>query len=317
MMGPMESFAQALSDHPVVLDGGLATHLEVRGHDLSTDLWSARLVLARPDAVVAAHRDYFLAGARVATTASYQASFAGLARLGLDAEESRDVLVATVALAARARREVVEATGDDRARWVAASVGPYGAALADGSEYTGDYGLSVAELARWHRPRLEVLASAGADVLAIETVPCLAEVEAVLSVVAGTGWPCWLSVTVDGNRTRAGEPLVEAFAMAAEVDEVVAVGVNCCDPTDVAAAVSLATATGKPALAYPNRGEDWDAARHRWIGDAAFDVDQVAAWVAAGARLVGGCCRTTPDDIARMAAAVDPSTASRIDDAGT
>lgn len=187
----------------------------------------AQVVQDRPDEVVAAHADFFRAGAQVATTASYQASFDGLARLGLDRTAATTMLASTIELADRARRRVAEETGDDEPRWVAASIGPYGAALADGSEYRGDYGLSVADLVDWHRPRFEVLAASGADVLALETIPCLAEVEALLGLVDGSGHPCWLSLTVDGDRTRAGEPAADAFAMAADVDEVVAVGVNC------------------------------------------------------------------------------------------
>ncbi len=252
-----------LAAGPVVLDGGLATRLEDRGHDLSTDLWSAQVVQDRPDEVVAAHADFFRAGAQVATTASYQASFDGFARLKLDRTAATTMLASTVELADRARRRVAEETGDDEPLWVAASIGPYGAALADGSEYRGDYGLSVADLVDWHRPRFEVLAASGADVLALETIPCLAAVEGLLGLVDGSGHPCWLSLTVDGDRTRAGEPAADAFAMAADVDEVVAVGVNCCRPGEVAAAVA---ASAKPAVAYPNGGETWDAAAHRWRG---------------------------------------------------
>ena len=143
---------------------------------------------------------------------------------------------------------------------MAASVGPYGAALGDGSEYRGDYGLSVAQLRRWHRFGIQVLADVGPDVLALETVPCLTEAEALLEEVRGLSRPCWLSMTCVGDRTRAGEPVAEAFAMAAEVDEVVAVGVNCLDPADTPALVALATAvSGKPAVVYPNAGERWDA----------------------------------------------------------
>ncbi len=297
----MPSLVEAITAGPVVLDGGLATHLEARGHDLSSHLWSARMVIDHPDEVVAAHRDFFQAGAQVATTASYQASFDGLARLGLDRRAATDVLTATVRLADRARRDVDTTSPDGRPRWVAASVGPYGAALADGSEYRGDYGLSVAQLARWHRPRLDVLADAGADVFAIETIPCLAEVEAVLSEVDGSGRTCWLSMTCDGDRTRRGEPLAEAFAMAADVDEVVAVGVNCCKPGDVAPAMALAAEVAPtPTIAYPNSGEEWDAANHRWVGTPTFAPRAVDGWVDAGARLVGGCCRVTPADISTL-----------------
>jgi homocysteine S-methyltransferase len=183
-------------------------------------------------------------------------------------------------------------------------VGPYGAALADGSEYRGDYGLSVAELRAWHRPRLQVLAGAGADVLAIETIPCLAEVEALLEELRGTGMPAWLSLTCAGGRTRAGEPASEAFAMAADVEEIIAVGVNCCDADEALGLVELAVQqSGKPGVVYPNSGERWDADRRCWSGTSTFGPEHAAEWIAAGAALVGGCCRVGPAAISRLAAA--------------
>jgi homocysteine S-methyltransferase len=185
---------------------------------------------------------------------------------------------------------------------VAASVGPYGASLAGGEEYTGDYGLTVPELRRWHRRRLATLVEAAPDVLALETIPCLAEVEALLAEVAGTGMPCWLSVTADGSRTRQGEPLEEAFAMARDVSEVVAVGVNCCSAETVDTVVATARETGgKPVVAYPNSGEGWDGEARTWTGESTFHPERVLAWTGAGARLVGGCCRVTPAQIARIA----------------
>jgi homocysteine S-methyltransferase len=286
---------QAIADRAVVLDGGLATLLEARGHDLSSDLWSARLLTDAPEAITAAHREFFDAGAQVATTASYQASFGGFATLGLDAAEAADLMRLSVSLAARARDE------HRPDGWVAASVGPYGAALADGSEYRGDYDVDVHALREFHRPRLDVLASAGADVLAVETVPCLAEVEALCAELDGTGLTAWLSLSADADRTRAGEPLAEAWAMAADVDEIVAVGVNCCVPGDVTTA--LAGAEGA-LVAYPNSGQGWDAVRRTWTGESAFDAGAVDAWLAEGAVLVGGCCRVGPADITAVAAAV-------------
>jgi homocysteine S-methyltransferase len=284
---------QAIADGVVVLDGGLATLLEARGHDLSSDLWSARLLTDDPEAVVAAHREFFDAGAQVATTASYQASFPGFAALGLGADEAADLMILSVTLARRARDE---GRPDG---WVAASIGPYGAYLADGSEYRGDYDLDVAALRAFHRPRLEVLAAAGADVLAVETVPCLAEVEALCAELDGTGLTAWLSLSADGARTRAGEPLAEAWTMVADVAEVVATGVNCCRPDDVT--VALAEAPGN-LVAYPNSGQGWDAERRTWTGESAFDSGAVAGWLAAGVRLVGGCCRVGPTDITAVAA---------------
>ena len=283
-----------------MLDGGLATLLERHGHDLSSHLWSARLLRDDPAAVQAAHREFFEAGAEVATTASYQVSFEGFGADGVDRAEVERLLRRSVALAAAARDEV--APGG----WVAASVGPYGAVLADGSEYRGDYDLDVTALRAFHRPRLDVLASTvgdGADVLAIETVPCLAEVEAVLAELDGTGVPAWLSLSAADGRTRAGEPLEEAFAMAADVAEVIAVGVNCTTPADAGAAVALAGAHG-PAVVYPNSGQSWDADAREWQGQSAFAAADVSAWVDAGARLVGGCCRVGPEDIFSLRAAL-------------
>lgn len=279
----------------VLLDGGLATELEARGHDLSDSLWSARLLADAPQDIVDVHAAYFRAGATIATTASYQASFEGFAARGFDRRETAGLLRRSVALA-RAARDDAGVDG----LLVAASIGPYGAALADGSEYRGRYGLSVAALARWHRPRLELLAAAGADVLACETVPDVDEAQALVDSVRAVGVPAWLSYTIDGDHTRAGQPLAEAFSVAAGVDEIVAIGVNCCAPEDVLPAIARAAATGKPVIVYPNSGERWDALRRKWIGPSRFDANLAAQWIAAGARIVGGCCRVGPGDIAAI-----------------
>ena len=292
------SLADALATGPVLLDGGLATELEAAGHDLSGALWSGRLLVDEPDAVTRAHARFFAAGARVATTASYQLSYEGLAAVGVDRAGTDRLLRLSVALADRARQE----TEGTRDRWVAASVGPYGAALADGSEYRGDYGLSVAELRDWHRPRLAVLAQAGADVLALETIPCLAEVEALLAEVDGSGVPCWLSLTcASPTTTRAGEPVAEAYAMAADVAEVIAVGVNCVAPAVAGPLVATAvTVSGKPGVVYPNSGEDWDPVARTWVGSGRSLAGELSGWLASGARLVGGCCRVGPAEIAGL-----------------
>lgn len=302
--GPATGLAAALASGPVILDGGLATLLESHGADLTSDLWSARLLRDDPDAIAAAHAEYFTAGAQVAITASYQASFEGLATLGLDRDDAAALMRSSVALARRA----AETAPGDGPRWVAASVGPYGAVLADGSEYTGNYGRTVDELRAWHRPRLVELIDARPDVLALETIPSAAEAQALLAELDGTGQAAWLSLTCSGTRTRAGEDAAEVFALAAGVDEVIAVGVNCTDSDDVDELVGIAAAaSGKPVVAYPNSGERWDAQARSWAGAPTFGVDHVAGWVAAGARLVGGCCRVGPDSIRRIATAMGPA----------
>jgi homocysteine S-methyltransferase len=277
------------SECVLISDGGLATELEARGHDLSDPLWSAKLLADAPREIVAVHTAYFRAGAAIATTASYQASFEGFAAHGIDRREADRLLRRSVELAKDARDEA-GAGG----LIVAASIGPYGAALADGSEYRGRYGLSVAALRRWHRPRLEILAAAGADVLALETVPDVDEAEALVDLVRSIGVPAWLSYTIDGTKTRAGQPLAGAFAVAAGVPEIVAVGVNCCAPADVLPAIRLAN-VGKPVIVYPNSGERWDG--RAWVGPRRFSAQLARQWVAAGARIVGGCCRVRPADI--------------------
>jgi homocysteine S-methyltransferase len=289
--------------HVIIADGGLATELEDQGHDLSGGLWSARLLADAPEAVRAAHLAYFRAGAMIATTASYQASFEGFAARGIDHGETARLLRRSVTLAQEARAELA---GDGRQRWVAASVGPYGAMLGGGEEYVGRYGLSVRRLRDWHRPRAELLAEAGADLLAVETIPDVDEAQALVSVISDLSMPSWLAYTISGDQTRAGQPLRDAFAVAAGVPQIVAVGVNCCAPSDVAAAVSLAVKiTGKPVIAYPNSGETWDGRRGMWLGSPRPPIQDLAPlWVASGARIVGGCCRVTPSGIGKISRAV-------------
>jgi homocysteine S-methyltransferase len=301
--GTPVSIGERVAAGPMVIDGGLATLLEAHGHDLSSELWSARLLAEQPAAITAAHREYFEAGAQVAITSSYQASFEGFARLGLDRVQSAELLRRSVRLARQAADTAAPADDSPPAdRWVAASVGPYGAALADGSEYRGDYGMTVAQLRAWHRPRLEILAESGADLLAVETIPCLAEVEALLEEISDLEVSAWLSLTCAGGRTRAGEPAAEAFAMAGGVEQVVAVGVNCVDAIEATDLVSTAAeSSSKPAVVYPNSGESWDATTRSWAGTATFGPEHAAVWVAAGARLVGGCCRVGPTAIRQLA----------------
>ncbi|MGX1880401.1 homocysteine S-methyltransferase [Streptomyces sp. NPDC055287] len=304
-MKPVRPLAAAIgvgASRPVVLDGGLSNQLEAQGCDLSDALWSARLLADGPQQIEAAHAAYVRAGAQVLITASYQATFEGLARRGVGRAEAAELLARSVELARAAGKSV------DREVWVAASVGPYGAMLADGSEYRGRYGLSVRELERFHRPRVEALVAAAPDVLALETVPDADEAEALLRAVEGSGAPVWLSYSVSGALTRAGQPLDAAFALAAGNDQVIAVGINCCEPRDADAAVDLAASvTGKPVVVYPNSGERWDAQERRWRGGGTYDPGRVRAWRASGARLVGGCCRVGPADVAELARLVGPA----------
>lgn len=299
----------ALREGTVVLDGGLATHLQTRGHDLSGELWSAALLSSDPGAVRDAHADYLRAGAEVLLTASYQASVAGFAHVGRD----RGQALALIALSVRLARQACQDADVDA--WIAGSVGPYGAVLAGGQEYTGDYvdptwtggpTMTVPALRAFHRERMQALADAGADVLACETVPATAEVEAMLLAAADVGLPAWVSLTTvvtgDSVRTRRGEDAAQAFGLARDADGVVAVGVNCCDPAGVQAAVDVAAeSSGLPVVAYPNSGETWDAGTRGWVGQPDLDLAAVDGWVGGGARLLGGCCRVGPGQIRELA----------------
>lgn len=286
-------------DPAVILDGGLSNALEDRGHDLSSDLWTARLLLDNPGEIAAVHEAYYRAGADVATTASYQASVPGLVAAGLGRARAEAVIRASVAVARDTRDRLAEELG--RPLLVAASVGPYGAYLADGSEYRGRYGVSARVLRDFHAPRLELLAAAGPDLLAVETVPDADEAEVLVSLLADLGLPAWLSYAVAGDATRAGQPLTAAYDVVAGCEPLVAVGVNCSSPYDVGGALAAArAATGLPGVAYPNLGEAWDADRQAWTGVPEYDVALAPGWVAAGAAYVGGCCRVGPGLIGEL-----------------
>jgi homocysteine S-methyltransferase len=295
-------FREALArEGALLLDGGFATQLEAQGADLSDDLWSARLLIEEPAQIVEAHLAYFRAGARVATTASYQATFEGFAARGIGHGEAAGLLRRSVALAGEARTRALD-EGVPGPLFVAASVGPYGAMLADGSEYRGRYGRTVGELRDFHRERLAVLAGAGPDVLAVETIPELEEAEAVTSLLREVqGATAWMSFScADGGHIRSGAPIEEAVAAVAGTPGVVAVGVNCTAPGHVDELLSrIHAATALPIVVYPNSGEGWDAVGRRWTGPGAERVDAEAAarWRAAGAVLIGGCCRVTPAQI--------------------
>ncbi|MCW0404198.1 homocysteine S-methyltransferase [Xanthomonas sontii] len=294
-------------DRCLVLDGALATELERRGCDLRDPLWSAKILLEQPDLIRQVHRDYFAAGAQCAITASYQATPQGYAARGIDLVQAHRLIARSVELAQQARQAQLAQHPQAGPLLVAGSVGPYGAYLADGSEYRGDYALSQAALRDFHRPRIAALVQVGVDLLACETQPSLAEMAALLQVLEE--FPvvvAWFACTLrDAAHLSDGTPLREVVALLDGHPQVVALGVNCVAPSLATAALRhLATLTRLPLVVYPNAGERYDAERKCWQADSADAgglVDHLAAWRAAGARLIGGCCRTTPQDIAQLA----------------
>jgi homocysteine S-methyltransferase len=294
-----------------ILDGGLATELERGGVDLDDPLWSARLLLEDPQQIEDLHLRYLEAGADVVISASYQASFEGFARRGIGKGEAADLFRLSVRLAKKARERFWNAA-DHSTRaarpLVAASVGSYGATLANGSEYTGDFGLSVQQLADFHRRRIEVLAATDADLLACETIPSLAEAEALVRVLEDfVDTPAWVSFSCrDDRHVGHGELFSDCIAVARACASVVAVGLNCTAPRHVPALLREIASCDLPICAYPNSGETWDARRKTWraTADPVAFAEASRTWHAAGARLLGGCCRTGPKEIRAIRAAL-------------
>ena len=295
----------------IILDGALATELETRGADLNDPLWSAKLLVENPALIRQVHNDYLVAGADVIITASYQASFEGFARRGLNAEGATALMQLSVQLANEAR-DAFWADAHNRENrikpLVAVSIGPYGATLADGSEYTGNYGMSKEALIDFHRPRMAVFAemikNGKADLFACETIPCQIEAEALIEVL--TEFPqvkAWLSFSCcDEKHVCHGELFAECVALANASAQIVAVGLNCTPPQYAGALIAQAAQmTEKPIIVYPNSGESWDNTNHTWhthrgMHDDAFCV-MAENWLEAGASVIGGCCRTSPATI--------------------
>jgi homocysteine S-methyltransferase len=307
----MDPLVRILNDYGLmILDGAMATELERRGCDLRDPLWSARVLIEAPELIKGVHASYFAAGADCAITASYQATFQGFARRGLGEAEAAELMRLSVHLAVEARDEFWANPANRLGRprpLVAASVGPYGAYLADGSEYRGDYGLSEEELRAFHRPRLAVLAASEADLLACETISCLVEARALAGLLAEE-YPerrAWVSFSArDAEHTCHGEMLSDCARLLDRCEQVAAIGVNCTAPRHVAGLVrAIRAATSRPIIVYPNSGETYRAEDSRWEGasEAGAFADWAPIWYEHGARIIGGCCRTTPEDIRAIA----------------
>ncbi len=299
-------FEPMLRDRGIVfLDGGLATALEDRGYDLDGPLWSARVLVDRPEEIAAVHRAYLEAGADCIITASYQATPQGFTEAGLTEPEALSLLDHSVRLALAARDALWEgAAAEARSRpLVAAGIGPYGAYLADGSEYTGDYDLDQAALAAFHRLRFHRLAESPADLLALETLPSLPEVRALAGLLAETDAWAWFSFSCrDGRYLRDGSTVEDAVRAIADTPRVAAIGVNCTHPRYVPELVSrIGAVTDLPVLAYPNSGEAYRPETKSWSGGPDSTgtgwTDGARSWVEAGASIVGGCCRVGPEAI--------------------
>ena len=296
----------------LIIDGALGTELERRGCNLDDPLWSARLLADNPDMIAAVHTDYLYACADCLITASYQATFQGLVRQGYTLAQAQKLIRSAVTLA----KTVVDAFWADPANrvnrlkpLVAASVGPYGAFLADRSEYTGKYLLSEDELVAFHKERLKTLVSAGPDLLACETLPCFAEARALVRLLEDLDTPpAWFSFSArDGQHINSGESIRGCARWLDGKPCVAAIGINCTDPLHVSCLVKeIRSMTDKPVVVYPNKGRVYNDLTKAWIpkSDLPSFGEMAAQWAKHGARLIGGCCQTTPEDIRQLASAL-------------
>ncbi|OVA15529.1 Homocysteine S-methyltransferase [Macleaya cordata] len=315
----MSDFLQKSGGYAVI-DGGLATELERHGADLNDPLWSAKCLISSPHLIRTVHLDYLEAGADIIITASYQATIQGFKAKGLSGKESESLLQKSVQIACEARDMYYERASEcsydgignkrvlnKRPILVAASVGSYGAYLADGSEYDGNYGdtVTLTTLKEFHRRRVQVLAESGADLIAFETIPNKLEAQAYAELLEEDDIkiPAWFSFnSKDGLNVVSGDPLSECASIADSCKKVVAVGINCTPPRFIRGLISsVQKVTTKPILIYPNSGETYDADRKEWVQSTGVSdedfVSYVNIWREAGASLIGGCCRTTPNTI--------------------
>jgi homocysteine S-methyltransferase len=293
-----------------VLDGGMATELEKLGCDLSGPLWSAHVLRERPEMIAGVHASYLAAGADCILTASYQVSAEAYAEIGLTPEDAAASLRESVRIAQAVRTDFSRSSS--RTVLIAASLGPYGAALHNGAEYHGNYDISFDQLVSFHARRLAVLADTNADIVAFETVPSLEEARAIAAALEQ--FPeisAWVSFTCrDESHTAHGEPISECGSFLDSVPRIVAVGINCTAPAFVTPLIrALKASTTKPIVVYPNSGEGWNAKTRSWTGksDPAGFAESAQEWRKAGAQIIGGCCRTDPEHVKAIGAVFDAS----------
>lgn len=290
----------------MIIDGALASELQRRGCDLNDSLWSAKVLIEQPELIQQVHYDYFKAGADCAITASYQATPMGFAQKGIELEESIKLIKTSVKLAQQAKMQYLNDIKEDKALLIAGSVGPYGAYLANGSEYTGDYQLSESEFIAFHKDRVTALIDAGVDILACETMPSFLEIKALVKLIQQ--FPivnCWFSLTLkDQQHISDGTPLTEVIEYLNSIEQIVSVGINCIALEKVTPALEvLSKLTSKPLIVYPNSGEQYDPTTKQWHKNHHHNctfANQLDTWIKLGAKLIGGCCQTTPEDIVEI-----------------
>lgn len=295
--------------YPLLLDGGLSNELESQSCNLNQKLWSAKLLESNPEAIVLAHLAYLESGARCIITSSYQATLPGFISIGYDAQSAADLILKSVELAEEARSRFMSVHPAAFKPLIAASIGPYGAYLADGSEYRGNYGISEKELTDFHEPRIRLLNISTADIIACETIPDFNEAAVLSELLKNSDKPAWVSFSCkDGEHINDGTPVAECAALFKNHPTVFAIGVNCTSPEFVSSLIqSIKKESGnKKIVVYPNSGAVYDAETKTWSGFSAqsFSERLVKEWLALGADIIGGCCGVGPQQINQMAAII-------------
>lgn len=307
-MNPVEKILRDFS--VMILDGAMATELEGYGCNLNDRLWSAKVLMENPELIKKVHLDYFKAGADCAITASYQATMLGYLERGLNESEAIGLIKKSVQIASEARDEFwsnLENQVNRPKPLIAASIGPYGAFLADGSEYRGDYTVSEDELVEFHRIRMKALVEAGAEILACETIPCLIEAKAIVTLLKEfPGVYAWISFSAkDALHISSGESIAECAKWLDNHEQIAAVGINCTPPSYITSLINeIHKHSSKPIIVYPNSGEEYDAVDKTWKEASTGESYGYSTqhWYENGAKLIGGCCRTKPEDIKAIAA---------------
>jgi len=296
--------------YPLVLDGGLSNQLESQGCDLNHWLWSARLLDSNPEAIKKAHLAYLEAGARCIITSSYQATIPGFLALNFDRATAEALILKSVKLAEEAIKDFRISHPISYTPLVAASIGPYGAYLSDGSEYRGNYGLSEKELTEFHQPRIKLLDSSGADFFACETLPGFQEARILAEILKFTKKPAWVSFSCkDEGHLNDGTPIEDCATFFASHPNVFAIGVNCTAPNFISPLIrAIKGKSGdKKVVVYPNSGEIYHAASKTWSGssDLSFCKLMVDEWLDLGTDIIGGCCRMGPEYIKSIAPVIN------------
>ncbi|OCG67046.1 homocysteine S-methyltransferase [Gilliamella sp. Fer4-1] len=292
----------------IIIDGALASELQRRGCDLNDSLWSAKILIEKPELIRQVHYDYFKAGADCAITASYQATPLGFSQKGIAFDESIKLIKTSVELAKQAKQQYLTDTKQNKPLLIAGSVGPYGAYLANGSEYTGNYHLDKEAFIAFHQDRIQALIEAGVDILACETLPSFAEIKALTTLIAQfPTMACWFSLTLkDSEHLSDGTPLSQVINYLNNIEQIVSIGINCIALENVTPTLEvLNKLSTKPLIVYPNSGEQYDPTTKQWHKNHQHNCtfsNQLPTWIKLGAKLIGGCCQTTPSDIKQIVA---------------